>query len=165
MELSESYGDPSNIILGKDGFYYAALWNRNQVGLQAPGVCMMRTRDITDPASWRAWGGTTFDVAFADPYTMTPGTEAEHVCVVTNLLPQAGGCPVGGMVWSTYLNSYLASMACDEGFLYALSDDLIAWSEPTLFYSFKDLPPDVQKNVTTLTYPTVVRGQTLLPRM
>ena len=25
------------------GFYYAAIWNRNQVGLQAPGICMMRS--------------------------------------------------------------------------------------------------------------------------
>ena len=37
------WGDPSNIMKHpKDGFYYAAIWNRNQVGLQAPGICMMR---------------------------------------------------------------------------------------------------------------------------
>ena len=42
-QLASGWGDPSNIVVSpKDGFYYAALWNRNQVGLQAPGICVMK---------------------------------------------------------------------------------------------------------------------------
>jgi hypothetical protein len=38
-QLAYGWGDPSNILKHpKDGYYYAAIWNRNQVGLQAsPG--------------------------------------------------------------------------------------------------------------------------------
>ena len=28
---------------------------------------MMRTRELLDPTSWRAWGGSGYTVAFADP--------------------------------------------------------------------------------------------------
>ena len=42
-QLAYGWGDPSNIIKHpKQDFYYVAMWNRNQVGLQAPGICMMR---------------------------------------------------------------------------------------------------------------------------
>ena len=42
-QLAYGWGDPSNIIKHpKEEFYYVAMWNRNQVGLQAPGICMMR---------------------------------------------------------------------------------------------------------------------------
>ena len=51
-QLASGWGDPSNIIKHpKDGHYYAAIWNRNQVGLQAPGICMMRTNNLMDPSS------------------------------------------------------------------------------------------------------------------
>jgi hypothetical protein len=39
-QLAYGWGDPSNIIKHpKEDYYYAAIWNRNQVGLQAPGIC------------------------------------------------------------------------------------------------------------------------------
>ena len=77
------------------GYFYAAIWNRNQVGLQAPGLAMMRTNDLMDPGSWRCWDGNAYTRSFASPYTLEPGTEAEHVCQVTNL--PAGTCiPIEG---------------------------------------------------------------------
>jgi hypothetical protein len=37
-QLASGWGDPSNIVKHpRDGYYYAAIWNRHQVGLQAPG--------------------------------------------------------------------------------------------------------------------------------
>ena len=153
-QLAYGWGDPSNIVLRDDGFYYAAIWNRNQVGLQAPGVCMMRTADLSDPASWRAWNGATFSVPFASPYTMAPGTEADHVCTVTNL----PGCPLGGMSWSTWLRKYVATMDCSlqggEQFYIATSDDLITWSVPQPFYNQHNLPVNASKMVTSMSYPT-----------
>jgi hypothetical protein len=156
-QLAYGWGDPSNVLLNKkDGLYYAAVWNRNQVGLQAPGVCIMRTGDITDPSSWRAWGGETFNVSFASPYTLAPGTEADHICVVTNL----PNCPLGSMVWSNYLGQYVATMDCSlqsgSQFYLATSDDMITWSAAQPLYSGKDLPQNVSKVVTSMTYPAFI---------
>jgi hypothetical protein len=152
-QLAYGWGDPSNII-ERGGFFYAAVWNRNQVGLQAPGVCMMRTADLSDPTSWRAWGGAAYDVPFVSPYTMAPGTEAAHICTVTNL----PSCPIGGFAWSTFLGTFVATMDCSlqggEQFYLATSDDLITWTTPQPLYSAKDLPANVSKNVTAMTYPT-----------
>jgi len=153
-QLAYGWGDPSNIFEGRgDGFFYAAIWNRNQVGLQGPGVCMMRTSDLTDPASWRAWDGAAYSVPFASPYTLPPGEEGSHVCQVTNL----PNCPMGSVVWSTFLNSYVASMDCSlqggEQYYFATSADLITWSAPQPFYSAKNLPLNVSKQVTAMSYP------------
>ena len=152
-QLAYGWGDPSNILRRDDGFYYAAIWNRNQVGLQAPGVCVMRTADLSDPASWRAWNGAAFAVSFVSPYTMAPGTEAEHVCAVTNL----PSCPIGGWAWSSWLNKYIATLDCSlqagSQFYFALSDDLITWSALTPFYSNKDLPKNASAMVTSMSYP------------
>jgi hypothetical protein len=107
--LAFGWGDPSNIVRdARDGFFYAAFWNRNQIGLQAPGVCIMRTADVSDPAAWRAWGGGAYNVTLVSPYTLPPGTEAAHVCVVTNL----PSCPLGGLAWSTVLLKWVATMDC-----------------------------------------------------
>eukprot|EP01051_Picozoa_sp_SAG22_P011813 SAG22_NODE_1170_length_5261_cov_96.345796_4_plen_414_part_00 len=134
-QLASGWGDPSNIILHPtDGHYYAAIWNRHQVGLQAPGICMMRTNHLLDPASWRAWDGKAYTKAFANPYTLEVGTEADHVCTVTNL--PAGsvedGCAAHGLSWSEYLQQFVVTLGCDQArtpvFKYAVSDDLIVWS-------------------------------------
>jgi len=156
-QLAYGWGDPSNIVAGRgDGFFYAAVWNRNQVGLQAPGVCMMRTASLLSPASWRAWDGAAYTVPFASPYTMAPGTEAAHVCAVTNL----PGCPLGGLAWSTALNLYVATMDCSlqggEQFYVTSSPDLITWADPQPFYNAKMLPANVSKLITAMTYPTLV---------
>ena len=152
-QLAYGWGDPSNIVR-KGGFYYAAIWNRNQVGLQAPGVCIMRTSDITDPASWRGWGGAAFSVPFASPYTMAPGTESDHVCVVSNL----PNCPVGGLAWSAFLGGFVATLDCTlqagPQFYAAFSEDLLAWSAPQSLYQRSDLPSNVSALVTSMAYPT-----------
>jgi hypothetical protein len=55
---ASGWGDPSNIFQSpRDGLYYLAVLNRNPVGLTAPGICFGRTAYLTDPATWRAWGG------------------------------------------------------------------------------------------------------------
>lgn len=153
-QLAYGWGDPSNIFAGLgDGYYYAAIWNRNQVGLQEPGVCMMRTNDLTDPAAWRAWSGAAYDVPFASPYTLPPGGDAAHLCRVTNL----PNCPMGSIVFSSFLNAFIASMDCSlqggSQFYFATSTDLISWSAPTPFYNNKNLPANVSAMVTAMSYP------------
>jgi hypothetical protein len=31
---------------------------------------MMRTNDLMDPASWRAWNGSDYSVSFVSPYDL-----------------------------------------------------------------------------------------------
>jgi hypothetical protein len=165
-QLAYGWGDPSNIMQHpSDGFYYAAMWNRNQVGLQAPGICMMRTNNLMDPRSWRGWGGAKkgYSQSFVSPYGgMKPGTEAEHVCVVTNLpagtcIPIANktrGCQAAGLAWSTYLEKFVVTLGCGSAFKWATSEDLITWSEPTAFALPHGLAPNVSKMVSAMNYPT-----------
>jgi len=156
-QMAYGWGDPSNIVKSpKDDFYYVAFWNRNQVGLQPPGICIARTKELLDPSSWRGYDGATYTRTFVSPYTMAPGTEAEHVCVVADL--PAPGCAAMGLVWSTYLEKFVVTMECGEAMggaiQYATSDDLIAWSAATPLYNENDLPANIRKNVTSMHYPT-----------
>lgn len=156
-QLAYGWGDPSNVII-LDGFYYAAVWNRNQVGLQNPGVCIMRVSidSIEDPSAWRGWGGTNYNISFVSPYTLIPGTESDHICQVTNL----PNCPIAGWSWSTYLKKFVATLDCSlqsgSQFYIAYSDDLLNWSSPLPFYNAKDLPHNVSSMVTSMSYPTFI---------
>ena len=84
---------------------------------------------------------------------MAPGTEADHVCVVTNL----PSCPLGGLAWSTVLATWVGTMDCSlqggNQFYWAASDDLITWSTPSKLYASGDLPPAARRNVTSMSYP------------
>jgi hypothetical protein len=163
-QLASGWGDPSNILKHpKDGHYYAAVWNRNQVGLQAPGICMMRTNNLMDPESWKAWDGKAYTKTLgASPYTMASGTEADHVCTPTNLpagtcIPIKGkkrGCQAAGIVWSTYLEKFVVTLGCGETFQWATSDDLIVWSEPQLLDVMHSMPANQSKMVVAMNYPT-----------
>ena len=155
-QIASGWGDPSNIVTNPaDGLFYFAAWNRHQVGLQQPGICLMRTADLTDPASWRGYGGDgEYNVSFVSPYGMPPGDAGAHVCTVAKNLPN---CPVGGIAWSTYLLQFVAVICCNGGGVsFSFSPDLVDWTVAEELYSFKDLPPAVQKNVTSFTYPSLL---------
>jgi hypothetical protein len=165
-QRASGWGDPSNIVQSpKDGLFYAGFLNRNTVGLQAGGVCFARTSDLTDPTSWRAWGGAEWNVTlFVSPYAaVAPADAAQHVCAVSfipGMSPGASSSSMpSGLAWSTYLEQFvitLDDMDNQHDLFVATSDDLVTWSTPQPFYSFSDLPANVKENVTSLTYPTLV---------
>ena len=84
-----SYGfrSPSNIV-ASGGMFYAfvtAGWMNGPEAAplhgQRVGACLMRTSDLTDPASWRAWGGASFNVSLAaNAYVDDSVVASEHVC-------------------------------------------------------------------------------------
>ena len=187
---SMGYWAPSNIA-EKDGWHYAILhafphgaqrtqtaWGaayppvaRNVSGC-SPGVgqgdcgsgnCVMRTRDLTDPRSWRAWGGSEWNISFADPYhddPFSPLVPEQHVCEpVLNLA-------FPSLLWSNVHSKWLVAggkdnvntsrtnpdkrlFDCSE-VVFALSDDLISWSEPYSIYR-----PDCKGNRGGIIYPSV----------
>jgi hypothetical protein len=77
----DAYGvfGSSNILKLPDGYYYA-MSKVEKYGLQDVGVCVMRTNDLSDPQSWRAWDGTGFDTRFIDRYAEPSESPSAHVC-------------------------------------------------------------------------------------
>lgn len=156
-QLAYGWGDPSNIVLNpKDGFYYVAMWNRNKVGLQEPGVCFARTKNLMDPSSWRGWAGDDFTTSFVSPYNLDPHTSKEpHICVPVESFPPI--CGAFSVVWSSYLEQFVATLGCFEemskSFYFSTSDDLIHWSSLQSFYSAEKVPQNVKKMITSIAYP------------
>jgi hypothetical protein len=91
------YRSPSNIIQsrirGDEHHYYAFItagWGSPLAWHgQERGACILRTNDLTDPTSWRAWdrrsGGFTAQLA-VNPYLSPVADPSAHVCTpVTNM--------------------------------------------------------------------------------
>jgi hypothetical protein len=131
----QSYGfrSPSSIVAGRGplaGWFFATVtagWGRGSFRGQPDGACMMRTRDLTNPSSWRAWGGAGFDVALsASPYAPGPPPDpAAHICApFTNSTYLT-------LAWSSLYGAYMAFGTAGGndhgGWAFSLSADLISW--------------------------------------
>ena len=74
---------------------------------QRAGVCLMRTQNLDDPKSWRAWDGDGLQRArFIDPYRESGEPVTAHVCE-----PMANG-EIGelnrSITYNTFLDKYVA---------------------------------------------------------
>lgn len=131
--------NPSNIIYNpRDGYYYCL------VHLERPdsdwgGVGIMRTRDLSDPTSWRGWDGEGFNVKFVNPYTYEftdTDTPAEHL--LARISYHNIGKMCDSITYNTYFGKFLLIGARPNGdppgFYYALSDDLIHWTKSELLW-------------------------------
>jgi hypothetical protein len=96
----------------------------------------MRTSALADPASWRAYDGSGFTIAFVDPYREPESTPVPCAAIDPDHL----GAMAGSVTFNTYLSQYLivgtTAVHIDGrevwGVLYALSDDLIHWQSRRL---------------------------------
>jgi hypothetical protein len=130
---------PSNIVKHEDGHYYS-LVHAGRFRDQPGGVCVMRTRDLADPASWRAWNGAEFSVKLANPYAAPVEDPRDHVCRV--LSPDRIAAMTSSLTYSTYYDKFMLVGAANlfhptraretGGVYFALSDDLVSWSTPKL---------------------------------
>ncbi|MFQ5592534.1 MAG: DUF6259 domain-containing protein [Anaerolineae bacterium] len=163
---------PSNIIYNAaDGYYYALL-HLEQYQAQEWGACVMRTTNLADPTSWRAWNGTGFNVRFINPYTsagLSAGLEPNeppenHVCqpVSRNEIAKMHA----SLTFNTHLDRYLLVGTAGLfdpgqgktvwGVYYSLSDDLIHWTprqlimEAPMTWSWQPGDPD------PIAYPAVL---------
>jgi hypothetical protein len=136
---------PSNII-EKDGWYYNMPLVSTTYRAQRGGVCLMRTQNLGDPKSWRAWDGTGFNARFIDPYRESGRPVSAHVCE-----------PVGqgtlrdinrSITYNTLIDKYVAIGTSEEfvpsfgrsvvGFYYSFSDDLIEWTDSQLLFEIEN---------------------------
>lgn len=134
------YFNPTNIV--KLGNFYYVLFRATQYKEQLNGVCVMRTNDLADPTSWRAWDGTGFNVKFRNPYTDSSLDDpSRHVCA-----PLSTGhlVDVGGLVLDEKDRVFLMVMKgaiqiepngrTSSGIWITTSLDLIHWADPTLLW-------------------------------
>jgi hypothetical protein len=113
--------------------YFYAMPYAEAYGAQQIGVCLMRTRNLSNPDSWRAWDGTGFNVRFIDPY-VDPDPPEQHVCkpVAFNEIEKMNS----SVTYNTQLGKYLligtAGLWVGEqivyGIYYSTSSDLINWT-------------------------------------
>jgi hypothetical protein len=133
-----SYGlfTPSNIVYRSTDRHYYVLARVGGFGAQRPGVCLLRTRRIADPASWRAWDGSGFGVRFIDPYREN-SSPREHACqpIASSQIDRMSM----SLTWNTYVRRYLLVGEAEGpsshgtiGIFYSLSSDLIHWSRRKL---------------------------------
>ena len=125
---------PSNIVKGKDGYYYefVKFVSRNS---EQQWSCLMRTQDLSDPASWRYWDGRGFEGQFTDPYLNGPSNSQAAPCPAISFNEIAGPL-VESLTYNTELNRYVLvgisafTPANREvwGFYYSFSEDLIHWT-------------------------------------
>jgi len=132
------YTEPSNIV--KVGGLYYALINNWPYKDQKYGPCLIRTSDLHDPGSWRAWDGTDFVILFANPYRASVAKPAEHVC--EPVYPGSADTLVQHAGTGNFISTQLATddrFRGPPGFYIESSRDLTHWSKPSLLVSFSDL--------------------------
>ena len=149
---------PSNIVT-KDGHYYAMLLISRGVKEQRGGTCVMRTRDLADPTSWRAWDGAGFTVRFANPYLEPSVSPSRHVCHPVSF--DEIGSIERSLTFNTHLNKFFVigteakfdsqQQTFVRGLYYSFSDDLIHWSERQLLLEFPASGCPL-----TIAYPSVI---------
>jgi hypothetical protein len=129
---------PSNIVR-KDGYYYSLVMTRPYHAQQG-GTCLMRTRNLADPKSWRAWDGSGFSVTFVDPYTVAAPASGNHFCKPVS--PSQISNMSHSLTFNTYFGKYLLVGPANAfsprkrrvitGFYYSLSSDLVHWAQRKL---------------------------------
>ncbi len=164
---------PSNIVYNTtDGYYYAllrlALYQDQSRGGQ--GTCVMRTTDLADPTSWRAWDGTEFDVRFINPYLEPDESPQNHTCQPVS--SDEIGLMVESLTFNTYFNRFLLvgiATAQDRsrgkvggdgeavsGIYYSLSDDLIHWTPRKLVMEVETRSSYQCGDPDPISYPSVI---------
>lgn len=127
---------PSNIVSGPDGALYALVRIRGPGGER--GTCLIRTRRIGRPGSWRAWDGHGFHGHFTDPYATRQRRRMPCAPVGAGRIAEMAE----SLTYSTALGRYLLVGLAPPGkvsigpkatgIYFSTSTDLIHWSERKL---------------------------------
>lgn len=115
------YGGISSIVLSpKDNYFYGLVHWESQ-DLSASRFVLMRTSNLDDPSSWRAWNGGSFTGNIPAGYD--PSSTA---AIGVTVFPLYLG-------WSQYYQRFIAAgwqFGDNSKWDFALSDDLIHWDQP-----------------------------------
>jgi hypothetical protein len=138
--FADGYRAPTNVVRASDGYYYSLIELFPTIFSDSRGLCVMRTDKLDDPASWRAWDGSGFNLRMTSPYVT--GSAAPMCTFLSRKIDGMGG---GNIVYSTFLNRYVLLAATGKlidgrdvwGYFFSLSTDLVHWSEPQLLLEAK----------------------------
>ena len=150
---------PSNIVKRTDGYYYVVVSMVGR-GVQKTGDCVLRTQNLADPQSWRAWDGTGYTIQFVDPYPTPPANPAANACTVVsaanlispmrNLLELPNQQGYLGILYSQNTDSH-GNVTFNTYSTTSL--DLINWTAPVLILS---LPETLGTSPSTYAYPSLI---------
>ena len=133
--------NPTNIV-SRDGFQYVFIAMINPVE-RTSGMCLLRTKSLNDPGSWRGWDGSGFNATVVDPYTVKVEKPKAHLCQPVS----KGNLFFGTGSISHYAqgNVFVATMRFNSwdlplhkevpGVYISTSKDLLNWSVPSLVLS------------------------------
>lgn len=138
------FGMPSSILWDPaSSMYYVMLlssWGHT-VRAQEGGLCLLRTADVTDPASWRAWDGKSFSASLTATPLLNPVPDPDaHTCAP---LRDASGALLAmrhlSLLRSSFYDAFLlfgeaaggGALNQSAGWAFSLSTDLTHWSVPT----------------------------------
>ena len=147
------YFNPSNIIKHENGatadgrFYFVVRsLGTSHTPDHPSGICLVRTKtnqasSLADPTAWEAWGGSSFNVTFVNPYPSEPANKAPHSCKAVD--PDLATMS-GSLTYSSYFGKYVIvdrlAGSRTPGVYMSKSDDLINWSPPELIMR-AEVPP------------------------
>jgi hypothetical protein len=125
---------PSNVVRNPaDGYFYAFVFQNRRDEVPRRGACLMRTRNLASPGSWRAWNGRAFAMRFVDPYRERVTRPSRHLCVPFTR-DQAES-----LTYNTELDRFVRvgtatrwnerRRRVDGSVYYSVSRDLVHWSE------------------------------------
>jgi hypothetical protein len=152
---------PSNIIK-RGSYYYSLLLSTGYLG-QDSGACLMRTQDLNDPLSWRAWDGASFSVQFKNPYyeKVEPENQLCEPVSPDQILQMQRS-----VVFDTALNKYIVTGVSGTfdpgqnkvvwGIYFSTSDDLVHWSDRQLLIQTPTLATHMCGDPDVLTYPSLI---------
>jgi len=144
----------SNVIKGgrgteKGGFWYALAGQLPGPGdtTQKAGLCTFRSPSPSDGSSWTMWDGGSWVASSTSPYDGV----APACAAATNVPIRGSGCSVR---WSTFYSRWIVvgtigSTPSSGHHIFALSEDLISWTDPVSFAPWQTAPP-------ALYYPSLV---------
>ena len=127
---------PSNIVLNpRDGYFYAFV-RAQAFEAQSRGSCLLRTRRLRDPRSWRGWDGVDFTVSFVNPYRVSAESLNGRIC--KPVAPREIQSMTESLTYNTRFRKFmLVGVAAVHqtnrreprwGFAFSLSDDLLHWT-------------------------------------
>lgn len=138
------YFSPSNIILGPEGYYYTlfmAIPDPDEPAFR--GTCVIRTDNLNDPSSWRAWDGSDFALTIGSPYDELGNPSPTGLPPCTFVSRSQIGTLHGSLTYNEFLQRYLlvgsgvyvinGAQIC--GTYFSLSEDLIEWTPAQLIMS------------------------------
>jgi hypothetical protein len=154
---------PSNIVHNpNDGYFYVLVQSEYataNVNTRQQGTCALRTDNLPDPTSWRAWDGEGFNMTMVDPYAEDVSNPTAHRCEPVsweNLGYSALNYYLG---YNSYFENFIlmghAVNVRLPGFYFSLSDDLVHWSPMQLLME-ADLAQTVDWNPPFLAYPSLI---------